>query len=80
MLAEQKLVQKSKITGAKNYLYIVIPKVEAGNEDDIWEGSLKSLKNSFEKIIKEGHKNLENKVKGNKKQNEDEFKSIKGSI
>ena len=50
MIKKEKLVEKRKITGAKNYLYIVEPNVETNNENNVWEGSLKALKNSFCKI------------------------------
>ena len=50
MIKQDKLVEKRKITGAKNFLYIVEPNVEINNENNVWEGSLKALKSSFSKI------------------------------
>ena len=54
MMEEKK--QKRKIIGAKNYLYIVEPNVNKDNEDNVWEGSLKSLKNKI--------KDSKNELKG----------------
>ena len=69
MIKQDKLVEKRKITGAKNFLYIVEPNVEINNENNVWEGSLKALKSSFSKIQKEGHNKLESKLKANRKEN-----------
>ena len=69
MMKKEKLVEKRKITSAKNFLYIVEPNVETNNENNVWEGSLKALKNSFCKIQKEGHHKLESKLKATRKEN-----------
>ena len=79
-MKKEKLVRKRQITGAKNYLYIVEPHVEINNENDVWEGSLKHVKNSFIKILKEGHNKLETKLTANRKKNEDELKNIKDNM